>query len=173
MNEQQSDVVLSEEIKKKIDDLIGKVREWISEIRDTRRECEKPAHCQSYECTMRAVELEHAHAEIAELKASILDKGGWSEVVREKDAEIERLKQSMSDHFTRQHLEGDGPKIDRLEAERDKLRADLTTVRKNAREMARAIGNALDMYRNGSYYSLAEHMANELVVVDVSNYVDE
>lgn len=39
-------------------------------------------------------------------------------------AEVERLKQSMADHFKNEHLAGDGPEIDRWKAAVAKLKAD-------------------------------------------------
>lgn len=44
-------------------------------------------------------------------------------------AEVERLKQSMADHFTRDHLAGDGPEIDRWKREVERLKQALTYER--------------------------------------------
>jgi hypothetical protein len=38
-------------------------------------------------------------------------------------AEVERLKASMVEHFQREHLEGDGPEIDRWKREVERLKA--------------------------------------------------
>jgi hypothetical protein len=112
----------------------------------------------------------------------------WSRsAMREKDAEIESLRanyqkivrevlacnpQSAADRPD-DVLEPPWEVVARLRAERDKLKADLATVRGHAREMAAAISAALDVYRNGSYDILPARMAQELEAVDVSDYVGE
>ncbi len=39
-----------------------------------------------------------------------------TQILRDKDEEIERLKESMAKHFHTEHLSGDGPEIDRWKA---------------------------------------------------------
>jgi hypothetical protein len=80
----------------------------------------------------------------------------------------------VPDDPLRMHGWVDLPEVaQKLKAEVSKLKDDLAIARKDAREMARAIGYALNTYRNGSHSGMADRMAAHMDGLDcVKDYVD-
>jgi hypothetical protein len=84
-----------------------------------------------------------------------------SEALREKEAEIERLKATTAERLmAHAQTANDADQV-------------IKDLRRDAREMARAIGNALDVYRNGSYDGIAYRIVQQLEGLDcLTDYVD-
>lgn len=69
--------------------------------------------------------LKHYHDDVKVSPQSVMNTalGIITEAFTEYEREIERLKKSMEEHFIRDHLEGDGPEIDRWRNQNKSLQA--------------------------------------------------